>query len=542
MNPHANPLFSLLLFTSAGISAVFTWIAWRRRHFTQSALPVVIFGSTLTWWSFTYAIHWTHLSRPNEFFWVDITYLGAVTLPTAFFVFSLFFSGYLRKFTWRMFILLSIEPAITLLILWTDPYHGLFFAGKRLSGDAAILDGGFIFWFNLVYSYVLILVGFILLMNKYRNSPATYRRQTGVVLIGASIPWLVNIGEIVGILPRLPLDLTPFAFTLTGIFITIGLLEFDFLDLAPVARDLLVEKMSDGVIVLDAQDRIVDINPSAVQIFDWEGSPIGEPIEALLLGLWGEIPRQLGDVLEGQFEVMLGGDPTRYFDLHIIPLYDERRGNFAGRLVDFRDITSRKHNEMELRQANQQLKQQLLEIENLQSRLQELATRDPLTGLFNRRYLHETLERELSRAARSNAPLSLIMMDIDHFKAVNDTYGHKAGDLMLQALSRTLVDRVRKEDIPCRYGGEEFLIVLPGMSLEDAQRRAEEFRLMFQKMNIPFGSRHLQATLSAGVACYPQHGEDSDTLLRLVDEALYSAKNAGRNQVQLSKGETLDML
>jgi diguanylate cyclase (GGDEF)-like protein len=129
----------------------------------------------------------------------------------------------------------------------------------------------------------------------------------------------------------------------------------------------------------------------------------------------------------------------------------------------------------------------LTEIRELHLRLQEQAIRDPLTGLYNRRYLDETLERELSRAKREGYPLSLTMIDLDHFKLVNDTYGHPAGDEVLIALSTLLQSQAREGDIPCRYGGEEFVLVLPRMSLEVASQRAEQWREAFGNMKTRHG-------------------------------------------------------
>ncbi len=132
-----------------------------------------------------------------------------------------------------------------------------------------------------------------------------------------------------------------------------------------------------------------------------------------------------------------------------------------------RDISERKQNEVVLREANQKLRNQLVEIEMLHAQLQEQATRDSLTGLFNRRYLEESLIREFQRAEREKSTVCLIMLDIDGFKAFNDTYGHDAGDLLLKKLGELLQSDVRGSDISCRFGGEEFLIVMPGTELNE---------------------------------------------------------------------------
>jgi diguanylate cyclase (GGDEF)-like protein/PAS domain S-box-containing protein len=168
----------------------------------------------------------------------------------------------------------------------------------------------------------------------------------------------------------------------------------------------------------------------------------------------------------------------------------------------------------------------------LRQALREQAIRDPLTDLYNRRYMEETLERELFRAKREHSSLGIIMLDIDHFKEFNDAFGHEAGDLLLREVGRFLEMRVRKGDIACRYGGEEFTLILPEDTLEKAQQRAEELRTAVQALSVPYHGDLLdRITLSFGVAVFPEHGTTADLLLRAADKALYRAKAEGRDRV-----------
>jgi diguanylate cyclase (GGDEF)-like protein len=168
----------------------------------------------------------------------------------------------------------------------------------------------------------------------------------------------------------------------------------------------------------------------------------------------------------------------------------------------------------------------------LQESLREMAVRDPLTGLFNRRYLEETLEREFLRAARQGVPIALIMLDIDHFKRCNDTYGHDAGDALLRELGAFLQRYCRGSDVACRYGGEEFILTLSDCSLEIACQRAEEMRQAVQILQVHHGRRTLEAiTLSFGVAAFPEYGDNPDAVLKAADAAMYRAKQQGRDRV-----------
>ncbi|GGR23525.1 sensor domain-containing diguanylate cyclase [Deinococcus ruber] len=171
----------------------------------------------------------------------------------------------------------------------------------------------------------------------------------------------------------------------------------------------------------------------------------------------------------------------------------------------------------------------------LQESLRQQSLRDPLTSLYNRRYLDETFERELGRAMRHNQPLAVLMVDVDHFKRFNDTYGHDAGDQVLIQLGKRLRDHFRLEDIVCRYGGEEFAVVMPAASLDGAVERAEDLRTALARLNVTLnGTSQESMTVSIGVSVYPLHGDDTAVLLRRADQALYRAKQAGRNQVRVA--------
>lgn len=180
---------------------------------------------------------------------------------------------------------------------------------------------------------------------------------------------------------------------------------------------------------------------------------------------------------------------------------------------------------------NERLQAQLAENLALQAKLRDEAIRDPLTGLFNRRYLEETLERELSRAGREQSSLSLAMLDIDHFKRLNDTHGHAAGDVILRSLSTLLRDYTRTEDVVCRYGGEEFVVVFPATSLPHAMQRMEQLRAAIESLRVSYERMVLQNTISIGIAAFPVHGKTSRQLLQAADMALYEAKESGRNRV-----------
>jgi diguanylate cyclase (GGDEF)-like protein/PAS domain S-box-containing protein len=175
----------------------------------------------------------------------------------------------------------------------------------------------------------------------------------------------------------------------------------------------------------------------------------------------------------------------------------------------------------------------------LRAALREQSIRDPLTGLYNRRYMEEALNQQLSSLARHPDPVAIIMIDIDHFKRFNDDYGHAAGDLLLREIGQFLQSNVRGEDIACRYGGEEFILIIPDTSLETAQSRAEDLRREASQLVMQdSGQSYSGLTISLGVAIYPLHGQSKGAILRAADAALYRAKQEGRDRVAVAESST----
>lgn len=174
------------------------------------------------------------------------------------------------------------------------------------------------------------------------------------------------------------------------------------------------------------------------------------------------------------------------------------------------------------------------ELARLNKALEELAVRDPLTGLLNRRYLDEAMVREIAQAERSGQAVSFVLIDLDHFKRLNDMHGHRAGDAVLQAVGALLAQSIRAGDLACRYGGEEFLLVLPGTSAEVALERANALRKSLAGLQLRAGAERVGVTLSAGIATYPDHGATCEALIHEADAALYAAKASGRDCVRLA--------
>ena len=526
-----HPYFFILIISALVTLSVFI-ITSQRSAPGSVALSGMLLGMFI--WSFTSAFTWAFIPLDLKIFLLKILYLGVVIVPVAFFVFTLQITHREHWITFRNSVLLSIQPISTIILVWFAP-HTVFTSTESVIKNGfhimEVTRGGW-FWVNAVYSYAIILFSCGLLIRSYQTANSLFKRQYMMVLLGSIIPFILSIYTQIKNSAFDSLDFAPISFGISGIIYAYAIFRHQFLDLIPIARGRLIENMSDGVLVLDIQGRIVDINP-AMEYFLEEppASFIGRNVSEAL-NIWNDSTEHLFTGLGTRTELRLPHNTTRYLDLRVTPLYDDDQ-HLSGRLVIFRDVTDRKEVEKDLRHAMDRLQTQLIEIGLLQSQLREQAIRDALTNLFNRRYLDETLERELARATREEYSLCIVMMDIDHFKDVNDTYTHEAGDLVLKTLAKTITSQSRQGDFACRYGGEEFVLVMPNIDIKVAKDRTRSLHQAISTMYIPFGRFILNITMSMGISMFPAHGKTRDELLRAADKALYVSKNTGRNRVSV---------
>ena len=302
----------------------------------------------------------------------------------------------------------------------------------------------------------------------------------------------------------------------------------------------LFESAKDGILIVDAKTgRITDSNPYLEDMLDY---PHAELLGKTLweIGAFKDIAAS-----RAAFRQLQTKEYVRYDDLPLETKEHERRHvEFVSNvyLVDgtrviqcnIRDITDRREIEERTRRVNEELLSLVGDLQRREGRLRKEANHDPLTGLFNRRYLDASLSRELSLSQRRGTCLSVAMLDIDHFKGFNDKFGHDAGDLALRECAQVLSQHLRRSDIACRLGGEEFVLVLPDSSLEDTRQRVEQICALIKQLSMQHDGHPLGTmTLSAGIAASPVHASTAVALMRSADRALYAAKRAGREQVIL---------
>lgn len=343
--------YMLLLAIASITSAGLAFAAWRRRP-AALAITFALLMLALTEWSLGYMVELASAELATKVLWAKIEYLGIVSVPSLWLIFVLQYTGQPERLTRRNLILLTIEPIVTLLLVWTNEFHRLIWASVELDTSGAFplwkAVHGLGFWGHAGYSYLLLFLGSSLIVQALLRSPHLYRRQAGALLIAAAAPW---IGNALYLAELSPLDLTSIAFTLAGLVLSWSLFRFRLLDIVPVAHEVIFESMSDGVIVLDIQGRILDLNPAAQAIIE-RTTPvaIGQEFEQMLPEHDRPMERY-SDVIQTREEIALGeGEIRRYYDLRISPLRD-RSGHLTGRLVILHDVTETKRVEQELRQA-----------------------------------------------------------------------------------------------------------------------------------------------------------------------------------------------
>jgi diguanylate cyclase (GGDEF)-like protein/PAS domain S-box-containing protein len=521
-------IYDLILFAAFAAAVWIVIVTWRWRRAPGSrSLMIQMIGEG--WWTLCYALHLSTCIRPEPYFWSKLMFLGVVMVPAGFLVWASRYTKYDGWVNNRSISLLLIEPILFNIIIWTDPWHGLFSGNFIKTGSLGIA-----FWLHSAYSYILLIIGGVMLFLNWLQIPSGFRKQALLVLLGLPISTLANAATIFRLTPFINIDFSPLGFFAASAIFTYAQLRHHLFDLLPVAHHTVLENMLDGVMVLDTEDRIIDLNKSAQEILGININKALGKAAGSALPAWQEAEAQSARKKDINIEVLVKGTEKRIIDLSITALYD-RRNQPYGKLVILRDITNIKHIENALRETNENLSQKLAEIETLQIKLKEEAIRDPLTSLYNRRFLQETLNREIAHANRARIPLSLAMLDLDRFKKINDTYGHAIGDLFLIALGNLLAQKTRSSDVSCRYGGEEFVILMPAATLAEATQRIEQLRVEFSAIKIDAGTGKISITLSAGVAGYPLHGDNDKSLLDAADRALYAAKAMGRNCVLAAK-------
>jgi len=526
--------YTLIYLAATTLSAVAAWVAFRFRKSPGGGWLFIMNVAGVAW-ALAEAFDYSAQNLPSHLISGQFSYFGATTVPVLFLLFALKFSGRVRRLrAWAVASLFAI-PAISIVAAFTNHLHHLVWPGFTvLPGQPNIIvyDHGPIYWLVTIYSLVVVLAATLLIVDVALRTRGIYRSQSAALVIAAVFPWVAELSYSIspasfpGFDPALTLSVT-------GAILAVTISRLKLLDLVLVPREVLVEEMTDGILVLDKTARILEINPAAVRLLGLAKAPSpGTPSEDVFAD-WSQEGREAARAVYEDRRSTLASPCGAYISVERSRLAGSDEEH-ARDLFILHDITCQVEAEQALHRAYEDLSQRMAEIQELQAELQDQAMRDPLTGLHNRRFLAEELGRELGRASRDGHRVSVIMFDVDRFKDVNDTYGHAAGDDMLRAIAAELLVETRRADIICRYGGDEFVVVLPNAGTATAQVRAEEWRARMAQIMAALGDDRVNATISVGVATFPTHAEGLDSLVAAADGAVYASKAAGRDCVTVA--------
>ena len=420
MTWHLSALVVVSFATSA-IAASVAAVCWRRRA-APGAAALALLMLAVSQWTFFRGFEAAAVDVADKMWWAKIEYVGINSIGPLWLVFAL---DYARQVTLppRSLGVLSVVPALSVVLALTNDHHHLIWTAIQRNPDypaVLIYSHGAWFWVMTAYAYVLLATGAVVLVMTIARFPAVFRRQAAALLLAVALPWCGNLVYLIGLSPIPGLDLTPLAMTLSGIIGAWVVLRRDLFDLIPVARETLMEKLADGVIVLDERARIIDVNPAAARALALASPVVGAPAAAVLAP-WPDLLAALDGSGNDTGEMVIAG--PRFLDFRVSPLLDVRQ-RVTGSLVSLRDITERHRTEQEVRRLNEQLEERV-------------AQRTAELRLSQERF--ETLARV--------APVGIYRTDSSgHITYVNDTWRDITGLGRADALRAAYLEAIHPDD------------------------------------------------------------------------------------------------
>jgi diguanylate cyclase (GGDEF)-like protein/PAS domain S-box-containing protein len=682
--------YVLSLFLGAFIAGTVAVIAWKRSATSVGRSLAVLMASVFTW-SLAAAFEAAVPDTAVKILLSKIEYLGISSAPVLMFLFALKFSRSGSRLKMGRAIALWVIPSLTFFLAATNEGHRLIWSGFSPAEGSRysllLYHHGPFFWVHVGYSYLLLFATTVFLLLAYFRFKDVHRRQALSILLAFPWAWLGNILYLSGLAGgNIGLDFTPLGFAIAGFFLLGAMFRLQLVDIVPVARERVIESMSESLVILDEAGRVAATNPAARKVIAEAGGPAEDVLETKILGkpaaeifsTWPEMAAGLSAPASGQREISLKMDGTsRVFDVHLSPLlshgsivtgwvavlYDITRikeaeaaaveasrvaetlrevGLTLSSNLNFKQVSSlildlmnrvipfdigafltTEGTEMRLaaikgpgnaqiltgetyplsgcRLCNMSVQRMRPLISTITSpddillqldpglgihsylgapivfrghatglialyntgthaftekdaqvaelfanqvaivldnsrrveQMEKQAITDELTGLYNRRAFASLAEKEVGRARRYQRPLALILFDIDHFKNVNDTHGHLMGDQVLRILTEKVTKTTRSTDIVCRYGGEEFIVLMPEAGREEAMAMAERLREMVSGITVVAPGGTLSLTISLGMAEFEAGSDETlGNLIHRADKAMYEAKAAGRNTVR----------
>jgi diguanylate cyclase (GGDEF)-like protein len=522
--------------SAAVVFAVVAVVSWRRRAHSPTiaaALTLVMVGAC--WWAVSLAVAVASTDETVAAIATLVAFPGASSMVAAFVCLGLAIARPQWEPRRRVVAALFVEPVLITVAAVTNPWHLLVYRGAgavHLTGLAGWTHGP-VFWLYTWYGYLAMAVGIGLIAWGWWKASPAFRGQRLTLLLAALIPVMANAIYVAGGFGDI-LDPTPLVLAVAGTVMFYAIFRQDLFTFSPVARALIIDQIGDAIVVVSPAGRVLDLNPAAVDLL--RGMNPQAPtnlVGASAQELFGESIATPG---AGETEIVVQFASGRTeFQVRASLLIDRyHRG--LGTVFVARDVTEANNQIRRLAAAHAQLVRQVETIELLRADLAELASRDTLTGLYNRRHLVEGFASMIAAAERTGEPLTVALFDVDRFKSVNDDYGHLAGDAVLVGLAQLMSEQAPVGALVARWGGEEFFVALPGADAATGLAFADDLRRRCELNVIVVDGRMILCTLSGGVAAYPASGTTMEDLFHAVDVSMYEAKNAGRNLVRLHEG------
>ncbi len=443
---------------------------------------------------------------------VDVAYLGLPFIPVLWYLCILEFCGVTVRRWFTIAALMVVPAAITFLAFTWESNHLLFEASHYLTADRIgqlRFDTGPLYFIKPLYLWAFIVLGIVTIILKYTQGTRRFKQQAAYFLVSALIP-LLTISNYLVETDRSWFDITPYGLALASLLFLAAHSRYGISNFASAIKNRVVSELPAGFLVFDKDGLPLLTNRMARDIFPQLADVrIGTSIEEM-----GYLPFDSG-TMRGSEGVILeyvnaADEMPRTYNISVSRIRSDSR--ILGYCAVAHNITP---------------------LKRVMGDLEDRAYRDPLTGMFNRGYFFEKANYHAAEAFLAREPLCVIMFDLDHFKSVNDTYGHAGGDLVLKEVAALAMGLIRKTDLLGRYGGEEFCIALPGTALEDAAARAEEIRQAIAGHVFNFEGKIIPVTSSFGVAevVHELDGDCIDPIVKRDDADLYEAIKQGWSRV-----------
>jgi diguanylate cyclase (GGDEF)-like protein len=499
------------LFLTAATGLTLAIFIWSKRSTSKAAIFLAVCVSAVAIYSFGYGMELLSNTLEDAMAWVRFQHLGIEVIAPSWLLFALAITGYEKRITIMWVIALSIIPLILFVSAETLGWLNLFHHNPRIDTSGAFpiftYDRSIFNYISVIFFSTCIFISTVLFILMMLRSAKSSRSQAVIYLLGSIPPWMGLISYSLGS----TYDTTPFTLGIGSIILAIGFVQLRILDIIPLARDIVFDKMCTGVMILDTENRIMDYNPALERIFPHINFRSRKKSVFEVFANYPTLLKAFRDNTEDRIEMMIENQgQTSYYRIAPTSMYN-RREKQIGVIVSFYEFTKEKH---------------------LVEKLEKTAALDGLTGINNRPYFDQYATKEINRINRYGGVVSMIYLDLDHFKQINDTYGHPAGDLVLKKVAETLAKNARVSDILARFGGEEFVILMPQTDVLAARAMGERLRGSIESLDLQFEEHPIPVRASFGITGFTSGNKlGLETIYRLADQAMYHAKDRGGNRV-----------